>query len=234
MNGKDGLTYAWIPPGKFIMGCSPGDFLCEPDEKPPHPVTLTKGFWMGQTPVTDGVYKAYIRSKKGAGDQDPAILEFFRKSFETPVDPQVPAIGMKWDDARKFCEWAGGRLPTEAEWEYAARAGTTGARYAKLESNPAGFDGPPRVKQKEKNPWNLYDMLGSVWHWTGDRYNSNYYKQSEERDPAGAASGQSRALRGVPWHNDAMPRVSDRSDRLASLGGSDIGFRCVLENLSPL
>src|SRR5208282_3433062 len=125
-NPKDGLKYVWIPPGNFQMGCSPGDHECDADEKPSHQVTISKAFWMGQTEVTVAAYKAFA-SVTGRGM--PASPSF---------DPMwghdaMPIVNVSWDDAQAYCKWAGGRLPTEAEWEYAARAGSTASRYGDLD-----------------------------------------------------------------------------------------------------
>ncbi len=142
-NPSDGLPYVWIPAGEFQMGCSPGDSECQADEKPPHAVRISRGFWLGQTEVTQAAYE------KLAGS-NPSNF----KGEERPVEQ------VSWDDARKYCEAAGGRLPTEAEWEYAARAGSTASRYGELDaiawfSGNSGNQTHP-VKQKQPN------ALGSV------------------------------------------------------------------------
>jgi formylglycine-generating enzyme required for sulfatase activity len=131
VNPKDGLKYVWIPPGTFMMGCSPGDTECFDDEKPPHKVTITKGFWLGQTEVTVGAYKRFALA---TGRQMPPEPNFNGR----PLNPwwgneAMPIVEATWDDAQAYCSWAGGRLPTEAEWEYAARAGSTAARYGDLD-----------------------------------------------------------------------------------------------------
>jgi formylglycine-generating enzyme required for sulfatase activity len=106
-NPKDGLKYVWIPPGTFTMGCSSGDTECANDEKPPHKVTITKGFWMGQTEVTVGAYKRFVRLTGRKMPPDPNA---------NWADDRLPVVSTDWNEAKVYCAWAGGRLPTEAEW----------------------------------------------------------------------------------------------------------------------
>jgi len=113
-NPQDGLKYVWIPPGGFEMGCSPEDKECFAEEKPAHQVTITKGFWMGQTEVTVGAYKRFAAA---TGRQMPPEPDFSGR----PLDPgcgneALPIVDVTWDEAQAYCAWAGGRLPTEAEW----------------------------------------------------------------------------------------------------------------------
>ena len=181
INPKDGLPYVSIEAGSFVMGCSGGDGQCDPDEKPAHRVTITRGFRIGATPVTQAAYQRVIGSNPS--------------NFK---GPQLPVETVSWDDARKYCSAVGMRLPTEAEWEYAARAGTTGARYGELDAIAwyGGNSGSKThdVGTKQPNAWGLYDMLGNVWQWTADWYGP--YAATAATDPAGAASGERRSLRG--------------------------------------
>jgi formylglycine-generating enzyme required for sulfatase activity/class 3 adenylate cyclase len=254
VNSRDGLKYVFIPPGKFTMGCSPGDTDCNEDEKPSHEVAITNGFWLGQTAVTAGAWKRY---RTAAGKPALAASDSMgRKLNEASADDTVPAVAMTWGEARSFCEWGGGRLPTEAEWEYSARAGRTGARYGNLDAiawfgdnsgnkkidsgeiwrtDRANYtkrlidngNGLHPVGQKQPNTWNLYDMLGNVWQWTADWYAPQYYAQRENEDPAGPPGGKERTLRGGFWFNyPPNVRVSVRSGTAPESRNVSFGVRC--------
>jgi formylglycine-generating enzyme required for sulfatase activity len=255
VNPTDGQRYVWIPAGKFTMGCSLGDDECSDNEKPSHEVTLTKGFWLAQTTVTVGAWKRY-RTATGARAL-PTGDSMGRKNLnEGSADDDMTAVAATWDEAKSYCEWSGGRLPTEAEWEFAARAGNPTSRYGDLDAiawladnsgkqrinstelwrnDRANYDqrlfengnGPHPVKRKQPNAWKLYDMLGNVWQWTADWYDKKYYERNDNRDPAGPASGTQRAQRGGSW------LVSPRTARVSSRGWSepdvrdhDVGVRC--------
>jgi formylglycine-generating enzyme required for sulfatase activity len=212
INPKDGLTYAWIPPGTFMMGCTTGDPECYSDEKPAHQVTISKGFWMGQTEVTQEAFKRVTG-----------------KSPSTFKGTKLPVEQVTWNDAKSYCEAVGMRLPTEAEWEYAARGGASGARYGKLDeigwymSNSENKT--HEVGYKQANGFGLNDMLGNVWEWVSDWYGS--YPANAASDPQGAASGQYLVLRGGSWGNDAKYiRVSFRFRDAPENRGINIGFRC--------
>jgi formylglycine-generating enzyme required for sulfatase activity len=220
VNPIDGQKYIWIPPGVYRMGCSPEDTECYEDEGPSHQVTITKGFWMGQTPVTVGAYRRYARA---LGKPMPNV---------TAADDSLPVVLVNWDDAAAFCEWAGVRLPTEAEWEYAARAGTTAARYGDLDNvawyskNSEGSTRP--VGQKAPNAFGLFDMLGNVWEWTADWYGEKYYQPDEAEDPHGPPEGTMRVLRGGSWNGTPRyVRVSFRNWLEPEDRSSGVGFRCV-------
>jgi formylglycine-generating enzyme required for sulfatase activity len=163
---KDGLEYVWIPPGTFMMGCSPGDVECNRDEKPAHQVTITRGFWMGQTPVTVGGYKRFAGS---TGRKMPHAPNF-NKGW---ANENMPIVDVSWKDATAYCGWVGGRLPTEAEWEYAARGGSTEARYGNIDEiawyNKNSGGRTRDVAQKRPNGFGLYDMLGNVEEWVSDQ-----------------------------------------------------------------
>jgi formylglycine-generating enzyme required for sulfatase activity len=226
-NPQDGLGYVWIPPGSFQMGCSPGDSECSADEKPPHQVILTRGFWLGRTEVTVGAYQKFVASK---GVQMPAAPDF-NAGWK---NPDMPITNVSWDDAKAFCGWTGGRLPTEAEWEYAARAGSKEALYGPLDEVAwyATNSGARthEVGQKRANAFGLYDVLGNVWEWVNDWYDDKYYQHSPSQDPAGPTSGQFHVLRGGSWAlPQSLVRVSFRVGLSPASGNFSFGFRCVGE-----
>ena len=216
VNPKDGLTYVWIPPGRFTMGCSPGDGECDADEKPAHRVTITKGFWIGQTEVTQEAFQRAMGS-------NPSHFQ----GTSLPVDT------VSWNEAQRYCEAVGMRLPTEAEWEYAARAGSTGARYGDgAIAWHAGNSGGQthEVAQKQPNTWGLYDMLGNVWEWVADWYAD--YAAGSQSNPHGPASGTYRALRGGSWVDAPWrARASNRGTFVLENRGGGVGGRCAVERI---
>jgi formylglycine-generating enzyme required for sulfatase activity len=255
VNPKDEQLYVWIAPGTFTMGCSATDHNCAPDESPAHSAEITRDFWMGQTPVTVAAWEHY-RTVAGKPAL-PAADEFGRKLNEAAGDDNQPVVSETWEEARGYCTWAGMRLPTEAEWEYAARAGTTGASYAWLDqiawyadnSGKKPVDGaelyrsdspkyqkrlfnngngPRAVKQKTPNAWGLYDILGNVWQWTADYYASDYYAASAPQNPTGPREGMQRVLRGGAWNSvQGNVRVSYRLTNPPGDRVNAFGFRCV-------
>ncbi len=222
LNPLDGQIYVWIAPGSFMLGCSPGDDDCLGEEKPPHPVTLTKGYWIGQTVVTVGAWKRY-RSATGKAPLPTTDPHGRADLNEASGNDEVPAVLMDWQQAYDYCRWAGGQLPTEAQWEYAARAGHAESRPGPLEAiawyadnsgksriDSAEFisrysegeqydqllfkngNGPHPVRQKAANDWGLYDLFGSVSQWTGDWFDRTYYEQQDGRDPRGPSFSEAK------------------------------------------
>jgi formylglycine-generating enzyme required for sulfatase activity len=251
-NPKDGLKYAWVRPGTYMMGCSPGDSEGEADEKPSHKVTISKGFWMGQTPVTVGAYKRFVRETGREMPQVPTVLG--RSLNSGWANDQMPIVCVTWDEAQLYCAWAGGRLPTEAEWEYAARGGSADARYGPLDdvswyADNSGLqhldsrwipkekyeqviknngNGMHEVGKKCPNDFGLYDMLGNVWEWVYDWYDKQYYITSPETDTRGPGIGQNCVTRGGSWYNSpALVRVSFRLNSAPGHRYDRRGFRCV-------
>jgi serine/threonine protein kinase len=223
-----GMKLVLIPEGKFSMG-SLDDLGAEPDEKPQHPVAITRAFYLGTTEVTQAQCEKVIGN-------NPA---FFRDSPEHPVEQ------VSWDSAVQFCrklselpaEKQAGRvyrLPTEAEWEYACRAGSTTPFQGgiTLGSNQAHFDKilatgrTARVGSFAANPWGLFDMHGNVWEWCADVYDSGYYRSAPAVDPKGPPSGHARVIRGGGYTNSAAYcRSATRGNYLPNFQYRDIGFR---------
>ena len=228
----DGLDYVKIPAGAFQMGCVGGSFFvaeeCNDLERPRHQVEITRAFWMSRTEVTVAAYKRFVKETGQKWPKTP----YFNTLW---VKQDHPIVQVTWDEAKAYCEWSGGRLPTEAEWEYAARGGSEGFLYPwgnKISSQNAryrslGF-GTVAVGSCPANGFGLYDMIGNVHEWCSDWYDDDYYAASPPRDPKGPPSGKSRVLRGGSWGNYRQTvRTSFRSSGLS--GNNNIGFRCVRE-----
>jgi formylglycine-generating enzyme required for sulfatase activity len=197
INPRDGLVYVLIGPGSFTAGCSSGDSECFSWEDKPHLATVAKGFWIGQTEVTQAAYERVMGT-------NPSMY----KGAHRPVDQ----IG--WDDARKYCEAAGMRLPSELEWEYAARGGSAAPRYGELaaiawyDSNSG--DQTHEVGQKQPNAFGLFDMLGNMWEWVDASYGED-----------------KKILRGGSFYN--LPkdlRVSNRLWATPATRHRNMGVRC--------
>ena len=214
--------FVWIPAGVYMMGCSPDDSSCYADELPRHTVKLSKGFFLKRTEVTVDDFRHYARAA-GAPLQSPDL------------DPQHPVANVTWEQAKAYCEWSGGRLPTEAEWEYAARAGSEERYYGPLD-DIAWHQGntpltlPMSVGRKQQNKFGLHDMVGNVWEWVGDWYSQEYYRASPLADPQGPETGTERVMRGGS-HLDGPEalRVSKREGRAPNVRAAHIGFRCAQE-----
>jgi formylglycine-generating enzyme required for sulfatase activity len=217
-NVKDGQKYVWIPPGEFEIGRSTGEDEGNGGEIGYHPVKvrITHGFWLGQTEVNQAAYEKTVGHK---------LFPF--------KGPQYPVEGVNWYEAREYCEAAGGRLPTEAEWEYAARANSSEARYGQLDAigwylGNSGNETHP-ARQKQPNSWGLYDMLGNVKEWVADWYQENYYQTlpSLATDPKGPPTGMHRVLRGGYWGDrPGDVRASSRDFSIPSNRSAGYGFRC--------
>ncbi len=245
---ETGMEFVWVPKGCFQMGSPSSESGRYSDEGPVHRVCVD-GFWLGKYEVTNGQYRRY---KSGHNSKS-------YKGNSLNGDSQ-PVVEVSWEDATAFSEWLSRksgkkfRLPTEAEWEYAARAQTTTARFwGDGESGACNFanvndrtskrvnnfswdnfscdDGyavSAPVGSFRANAFGLYDMLGNVWEWCSDWYSKNYYKSSPVNNPQGSFSGSLRVIRGGGW------RLKPRSVRSAirfrirpGLRGLNLGFRLV-------
>ena len=218
-----GMEFMWIPPGGFLMG-SPEDEEGRRVDELQHQVRISEGYWMKKYEVTQGEWESVM----GANP-----------SRFSDCGPRCPVEQVSWFDAEEFIQRLNGResgneyryrLPTEAEWEYAARAGTTGARYGELgeiawyDENSGERTHP--VGQKQANAWDLHDMLGNVWEWTGDWYGR--YPSGSVTDPQGPSTGSYRADRGGGWNYYATSvRSAYRNQYSPGSPSRYIGFRLV-------
>lgn len=220
-----------IPAGSFLMGSEQE----QENERPRHRVWLDC-FGIARFPVTNGEYNPFLEET-----QKPPPLFWLDPIFS---DENQPVVGVTWDEAVAYCQWLSERtkqmfrLPTEAEWERAARGGKEGALYPWGNEPPSekcfiGCDpqtgGPAKVGVNEPNDLGLFDMSENVHEWCADYYDYNYYRYSPERNPLGPSLGQRRASRGGSWrHRIKFSRCAARSSLPPSFKYSDYGFRVAM------
>ncbi len=226
-----GMRFVLVPPGRFDMGSGPDDRGPDPDEKPLHEVAISRGFWLGVTPVTVAEYKRVTRRKTW--------------TFEGPTRP---AHGVSHTQATRFCaslsrrkgETEAGRvyrLPTEAEWEYACRAGTASEFHLGDEISATMADvtrtydlGPQPVGAFTPNAFGLHDMHGGVYEWCADWHLADYYASSPGVDPRGPDSSGYRVLRSACWVDRADACRSASRNRAGPEDASVyLGLRLVFE-----
>jgi len=232
-------SMASISAGCFNMGDAFGEGRA--NESPVHNVCLS-AFKMNVYEVTNAQYKACVdaASCTAPGDSSSNTRSSY---YGNATYDNYPVIYVDWDQSKSFCQWTGGRLPTEAEWEYAARGGLSGKRYPWGDNGPTctlgatngvqnGMCSPQdtiAVGSFAPNGYGLYDMAGNVWEWVNDWYSDTYYSSSPTQDPQGPSSGSVRVLRGGCWG------ITDPFNIRASVRGSNVqtydwkyyGFRCV-------
>ena len=201
-----------VPAGEFTMGSPARDA----DEQPAHRV-FVDAFSMDKYEVTVGQYAAFLQAK---GVDPPSDW----KTMNQPAHQKRPVANVEWAEAAGYCTWAGKRLPTEAEWEKAAR-GTDGrlypwgndpptplrANYGKTDWNNHGVLVPVGTLEDGKSPYGIYDMAGNVWEWVSDWYDNDYYKTSPQQNPTGPPTGGFKVIRGGSWNSN--PRNLRSADR---------------------
>ncbi len=236
----------YVPAGDFWMGSDAG----ESAERPPHLVHVD-GFWIDRFEVTNAAFEGFVSEtayrtdaeRAGWGDvwQNSRWNRVDGLNWRHPNNPgegisalmDHPVVQVSWNDAYQYCAWAGGRLPTEAEWEMAA-VDARGWRYPwGNEFDPSRLNAAGRGAAHVgsyatgRSPFGAYDMAGNVWEWVNDWYQSDYYSRSPTNNPQGPATGAHRALRGGAWDpSGGDSRSADRGALSPDNRGNTVGFRC--------
>ena len=220
---QHGLTWISLPRGSFDMGCSPGDTVCADHEKPRHSVALSE-FDFLETEVTEAQYLAVTGVNPSC-------------DINAGGGPNSPVECVDWATASAFCFKVGGRLPTEAEWEYASRAGTTTKRYCGDDDSCLsdigwyiGNSGDHKrdVKNLTPNAWGIHGTLGNICEWTADWYDEGYYLVSPVENPQGPENGTEHVRRGGGFGGSFnMSRASIRFKVLPEWDWGETGIRCV-------
>lgn len=239
-----GMEVVLIPAGSFQMGSPDSDQEARAFEKPQHRVTLSQAFYLARFEVTQAQWEAVMGASAYTLDRSnpyyglPGMAERITR-------PDHPAT-VSWNDAQAFIARLNAReghqryrLPTEAEWEYAARAGTTTAYSFGDDAHQLGrhawfgedfqSGGTHPVGRKAPNSWGLYDVHGNVWEWVQDWFDPNYYARRPAVDPKGPETGSRRVVRGGSWHASATSwRSAFRRDYEPNYRGISIGFRVAM------
>jgi formylglycine-generating enzyme required for sulfatase activity len=236
LNATVAMDMIWVPAGTFTMGSPTTEAGRQSDREDEHNVSLTKGFYLGKYEVTQAQYEAVMTGVTGDRNATPSNWH---------GNPDRPVEMVSWDDAQVFLtrlnEQQAGNLPpgwsyvlpTESQWEYACRAGTTTA-YSWGDSiastnanyNASGYSQTRDVGKYSANPWGFFDMHGNVWEWTADAYQATYPPGNPVVDPSGPASGSNRVRRGGSWHGGGTYlRSAKRFHNSPGSRHSDIGFR---------
>ena len=228
---KDDAEMVYVPAGEFSMGSTVGTV----DEQPVHTVYLD-AYWIDKTEVTNEMYRQCVRAGTCLQPQNQSNTHF--NYYPDPVYADYPVINLKWSSADKYCTWAGGRLPTEAEWEKAA-VGTDGRTYpwgnALPNSKLLNFNNPVGDMMLAESflagasPYGALNMAGNAREWVADWYSADYYPASPKSNPTGPANGLYKVLRGGSWHSGIYDiRSADRSYLEPDVRDKTVGFRCVV------
>jgi len=227
----DGMEMVYVPGGQFVMGGP--DSEGDSDEHPQHTVSLD-AFWIDRYEVTNDQYRQCV----GAGACDaPTHCHSGEPTYNDAGKSDHPVVCVSWYDAEAYCGWAGARLPTEAEWEKAAR-GADGRRYPwgdewdvgrcnTTEANEGGTTPVGSYSPGGGSPYGCADMAGNVWEWVADWYDDDYYSRSPDRNPRGPNSGSARVARGGSWiYTLNRARSAYRNWYIPGYTFHSYGFRC--------
>ncbi len=231
---KDGMALVYVSQGDFLMGSGASDPAASADEKPQHTVYLD-AFWIDRTEVTNAMYRQCVQAGKCP---EPLHASSYAREqyYGNPVFDNFPVVYVSWYNAQSYCAWAGRRLPTEAEWEKAAR-GTDAFLFPWGNNYPdATLANVGRVVIDTTavgsypggaSPYGALDMAGNVWEWVNDYYSETYYSVSPLRNPTGPASGQQHVTRGGGWdYAPSLVRAAVRIPLASDYRHAYDGFRC--------
>ena len=240
---KNGAPTVLVPAGLFPMGVPPGDRDGGRDEYPRHEVFLDS-FLIDQFEVTNGRYLEFVKRTGHRAPQNPTnpTRNLWQGDSITESLADRPVINVDWFDADAYCKWVGKRLPTEAEWEKAAK-GTSDRRFVWGNVEPTAkhlnynqrWIGektlmPVGSYEAGKSPYGAYDMAGTVWEWVNDWYDARYYEKSPERNPKGPETGLKKVIRGAGWQNETPTvRIFTRVESDQTMRNESTGFRCATE-----
>lgn len=249
---QDGAVMILIPAGEFPMGSSPSDPATQNDQIPIHTVFLD-AFWIDREEVTNGQFRKFVAETGYKTEAEklgwgwvvyPDWVKRNGASWHSPEGPGAnvdarldhPVVQVSWNDARAYCNWAGKRLPTEAEWEKAARGSdgrlypwgnTFDSRRANTNNGGNGTTLPVGSYPSGVSPYGVLDMAGNVWEWVNDFYGEHYYRDSPSKNPQGPEQGQNHVLRGGAWiDNEVLARAPYRLQLEPFYSGIAVGFRC--------
>lgn len=243
VKGKDGAPMVLIPEGSFPMGVPHGDRDGGRDEYPRHDV-FVNNFYIDKFELTNGRYLEFVKATNHRIPQNPknATRNLWQGDTITESLADRPVVNVDWADANAYCQWAGKRLPTEAEWEKAAK-GTADRRFPWGNVEPTNkhlnFNQqwigektlmPVGSYELGKSPFGVYDMAGNVWEWVNDWYDAKYYEKSPAKNPPGPETGTKRVLRGSGWQNETPTvRIFTRVDSDPTIRNESTGFRCAMD-----
>ena len=243
LTGKDGAPMVIVPAGTFPMGVPMGDRDGGRDEYPRHEVYVDT-FYIDKYEVTNGRYLEFVKATNHRVPQNPKnpTRNLWQGATITESLAERPVINVDWFDAEAYCKWAGKRLPTEAEWEKAAK-GTQDRRFPWGNVEPTAkhlnFNQqwigdktlmPVGSYEAGKSPYGAYDMAGNVWEWVSDWYDPKYYENSPAKNPKGPETGTKRVLRGSGWQNETPTvRIFTRVESDPLVRNESTGFRCAAD-----
>jgi formylglycine-generating enzyme required for sulfatase activity len=227
--GRDSAPMVFVPAGPFTMGMSESEVVTAPAERPQRTVTLGP-FWIDQFEVTNERYRIFRESTRHRPPSVGGDVRF--------AGPDQPVVGVSWYDAVAYCRWAGKRLPTEAEWEKAAR-GVDGRALpwaVGFATEPVAHFGRTRsatvgTQPRGVSPYGAHDMAGNVWEWVQDWFDAGLYaRERTATDPSGPATGTAKVLRGGSWWERDLAglRVTARHHEPPARVNNNVGFRCAL------